>query len=81
MLLTLQKEYDHDEDWCEGDKSDRVDKVIYIAQLVKRHQDQKDLFMEVCACFRDLFITALLPGDMHVVSSVVFSVKVADCGL
>ncbi|XP_055338220.1 triple functional domain protein-like isoform X2 [Paramacrobiotus metropolitanus] len=52
VLGALHNEYGHDEDWCGGDKSQRVDKMQWIAKLTSRHQEQKEAFMKACTHVR-----------------------------
>jgi len=48
VLESLDREYRRDEDWCSTDKATAVDdKVVYIQQLINKHQEQKEAFLKV----------------------------------
>ena len=53
VLESLEREYRRDEDWCNTEKATSVEnKVAYIEQQVKKHQEQKEAFLKACTLAR-----------------------------
>lgn len=48
VLDSLEREYKRDEDWCGGGANSGVN----IAQLVNKHQEQKEAFLKACTLAR-----------------------------
>ena len=42
-----------DEDWCNTEKANSMDKVVYMTQMLNKHQEQKEAFLKV-------FLTSLV---------------------
>ncbi len=47
VLESLEREYRREEDWCSTEKANTSDKVAYMAQLLTKHQEQKEAFLKV----------------------------------
>lgn len=47
VLESLEREYMRDEDWCNTEKANSMDKVVYMTQMLNKHQEQKEAFLKV----------------------------------
>ena len=52
MLESLEREYRRDEDWCNTEKANNMDKTVYMQQLLTKHLEQKEAFLKACTLAR-----------------------------
>ncbi len=47
VLESLEREYRRDDDWCNTEKANSMDKELYLQQMIAKHQEQKEAFLKV----------------------------------
>lgn len=53
VLDSLEREYRRDEDWCAGGQQGiNAEKANAVAQLINKHQEQKEAFLKACTLAR-----------------------------